>query len=50
MAEEKSFISPPFKGVASDDAEQWVHHYEHDCKYRGLDDGEKLALSKVLLT
>ena len=50
MAEEKSFIPPPFKEVATDDAEQWVHHFENYCEYRALDDGKKLALSKVLLT
>ena len=32
MAEEKSFIPPPFKGVATDDAEQWVRHFENYCE------------------
>jgi len=50
MAEEKSIIPSPFKGVANEDAEQWVRHFENYREYRSLVDGKKLALSKVLLT
>jgi len=50
MAEDRNIISPSFKGLANEDAEQWVRYFEYYCEYRGLDDNKKLALSKVLLT
>jgi len=50
MAEDRNIIPPSFKGLANEDDEQWVHYFEYYCEYRGLDDGKKLALSKILLT
>ena len=44
MAEERIIAPIQFKGLANDDAEQWLKHFENYCAYKNYDEPKKLAL------
>jgi len=47
MAEERTIATIQFKGLANDDAEQWMKHFENYCAYKNYDDPKKLALCNL---
>ena len=49
MAEEKNFAPTQFYRRAGRDGEEWLRHFLNFCQYKGMDDGKRLALMKVLL-
>jgi len=50
MAEERNLAPEKFKGVPSEDAEQWLNHLENYCRFKTYDDNKKLNLALVLMT
>jgi len=50
MAEERTIAPIQFKGLANDDAEQWLKHFENYCAHKNYDEPKRLALCKILLT
>ena len=50
-SEMDSNISPTnFKGVATENAPNWLRHFENYCEYKGCDETKKKTLFKVVLT
>jgi len=50
MAEERNLAPEKFKGVPSEDAEQWLNHLENYCHFKTYDDNKKLNLALVSMT
>ena len=50
MAEERNLAPEKFKGVPTEDAEQWLNHLENYCRFKTYNDDKKLNLALVLMT